>query len=153
MGSHREGGIPRKLGAQVRRVPAALPVSVSGSRATVPGLQPLLGAGRTAESGLAQCLQADRGVCPRPCGPRPVPTPTCSPGAGVGCSVRLVSKVSGGGPWAPHRASVPRGRDAGEASSACRGVWALAYVAFSLPVGSVGVSNYIYFHKLELRFI
>lgn len=29
----------------------------------------------------------------------------------------------------------------------------LAYVAFSFSVGSVGVSNYIYFHKLELCLI
>ena len=29
----------------------------------------------------------------------------------------------------------------------------LAYVAFAFSVGSVGVSNYIYFHKLELCFI
>lgn len=29
----------------------------------------------------------------------------------------------------------------------------VAYVAFSFSVGSVGVSNYIYFHKLELCFI
>lgn len=73
---------------------------------------------------------------------------------------------SGGGRWLQSKSSeqspgrwgaAPRGPPAGRRRwrglpRACRGVRAGADVA-SFSVGSVGVSNYIYFHKLELCFI
>lgn len=72
----------------------------------------------------------------------------------------LISKVIGGGAvGSPPGLSLPQApkveplklAEAFLAPAAAFSV--LAYVAFSLSVGSVGVSNYIYFPKLELCFI
>lgn len=92
---------------------------------------------------------------------------TVSPGArcpplgpsGGGRWLQSKSSEQSPGRWgaAPRRPRAPRGPPAGRRRwrglpRACRGVRAGADVA-SFSVGSVGVSNYIYFHKLELCFI
>lgn len=102
--------------------------------------------------GTVACVRRPRGVtgCL-------VPTPG-TVGEGAGCRVSVLSKVPGGGWRFPARPRSPHGPRAGRwrwrrLSHACWCVRAGAYAAFSLSVGSVGVSNYIYFHKLELCFI
>lgn len=78
----------------------------------------------------------------------------------VGCGMILMSKVLGGGAvGSPPGLSLPKAPKA-EPLKLVGGFLApavafsvLACVAFSLSVGSVGVSNYIYFPKLELCFI
>lgn len=101
--------------------------------------------------GTVACARGPHGVtgCPVP-----------APGT-VGGGRWLQSKSSEQSPgrWgaAPRRPRAPRGPPAGRRRwrglpRACRGVRAGADVA-SFSVGSVGVSNYIYFHKLELCFI
>ena len=95
---------------------------------------------------------------------RALPGARCPPqgpfGECVGYSLSLMSKVLGGGaagslpelglPKAPKVEPLKTAEAFLTPAVAFRD---LAYVAFSFSVGSVGVSNYIYFHKLELCFI
>lgn len=78
----------------------------------------------------------------------------------AGCSLSLMSKVLGVGaagsppglrlPKAPKEEPLKLAEAFLAPAVAFRD---LAYVAFSFSVGSIGVSNYIYFHELELCFI
>ena len=78
----------------------------------------------------------------------------------VGCRMSLMSKVLGGGAvGSPPGLGLPKAPEVEPLKlveaflTPAAAFSVLAYVAFSLSVGSVGVSNYIYFPKLELCFI
>ena len=78
----------------------------------------------------------------------------------VGCSLSLMSKGLGGGAAGslpelglPEARKVEPLKTAEAFLAPAVAFRDLAYVVFSFSVGSVSVSNYIYFHKLELCFI